>query len=77
MIANALFDLAAHPKYLAPLRAEAEGAVEQYGWTKEAMNKMRGLDSFLKESSRMRGTGSSSSLSLSSFSHAADTSKHP
>ncbi|TEB33855.1 cytochrome P450 [Coprinellus micaceus] len=59
-IANALFDLAAHPKYLAPLRAEAEGAVEQYGWTKEAMNKMRGLDSFLKESSRMRGTGSTS-----------------
>lgn len=64
MITNALFDLAAPSGYLAPLRAEAEDAVEQYGWTKEAMNKMRGLDSYLKKSSRMRGIGSSSSLSL-------------
>jgi flavorubredoxin len=55
-----MFDLAEHLHYLTALREEAEEMVGSYGWTKEAMNRMRKLDSFLKESSRLRGIGSGS-----------------
>ena len=54
---NALFDLAAHQKYVEPLREEVEAAVSALGWTKEAMARMVKLDSFLKESSRLQGVG--------------------
>ncbi|KAF5326362.1 hypothetical protein D9611_001063 [Ephemerocybe angulata] len=57
-LTNAIFDLAAHPEYIQPLRDEMEGVIKQNGWSKDAMSKMRKLDSFVKESSRMRGIGS-------------------
>lgn len=57
-VSNALFDLASHTQYIEPLREEAQEMVGLHGWTKESVNKMRKLDSFLKESSRMRGIGS-------------------
>ncbi|KAF5369084.1 hypothetical protein D9758_002904 [Tetrapyrgos nigripes] len=55
--ANGLYVLAAHPEYLQPLREEVELVVAEYGWTKTAMGKMRKLDSFLKESERLMGSG--------------------
>jgi hypothetical protein len=53
----ALFDLTAHPTYIAALRQEAEQAVEEFGWTKAALNKMHKIDSFLRESQRMHDNG--------------------
>ncbi|KAJ3522609.1 hypothetical protein NMY22_g11820 [Coprinellus aureogranulatus] len=55
VIVDALLDIAARPEYIMPLREEAEQVTTEYGWTKEAFNKMPKLDSFLKESSRLRG----------------------
>ncbi|KAF6750322.1 cytochrome P450 [Ephemerocybe angulata] len=52
---NILFDLAARQEYIAPLRAEIEEAIASHGWSKDAMNRMRKLDSFMKESSRLSG----------------------
>ncbi|CCM00875.1 uncharacterized protein FIBRA_02921 [Fibroporia radiculosa] len=54
-MAHALYDLAAHPEYIKPLREEIESAIKQEGWTKAAMGKMWKVDSFLKESSRVHG----------------------
>ncbi|TEB19829.1 cytochrome P450 [Coprinellus micaceus] len=52
---NTLFDLAARPEYIAPLRAEIEEVVAAHGWTKDAMARLVKLDSFMKESSRLGG----------------------
>nr|BAK09398.1 cytochrome P450 [Postia placenta] len=54
---NALYLLAAHPEFAPLLRAEIEGVVAKEGWTKAAMNDMRRLDSFLKETLRYTGLG--------------------
>jgi len=34
----AIYDLAAHPEYAAPLREEIEEITEKYGWTKKAVS---------------------------------------
>ncbi|KAI5118159.1 hypothetical protein M0805_005781 [Coniferiporia weirii] len=54
---HALFHLAARPEYIEPLREEVERVIKAEGWTKVAMNKMRKLDSFMKESQRYNGIG--------------------
>ncbi|KAJ3839330.1 cytochrome P450 [Lentinula raphanica] len=54
---NALFYLAANPHLVRPLREEVESIVAESGWTKAAMDKMHKLDSFLKETQRLSGTG--------------------
>lgn len=52
--AHAMYDLCAHPEYFEPLRQEAlEVLREDGGWKKTTLNKMRKLDSFLKESQRI------------------------
>jgi hypothetical protein len=55
-VAHALFDLASNPEYLKPLREEVEEATEREGWTKAALDQMCKLDSFVKESQRLRPT---------------------
>ncbi|KAF9235145.1 cytochrome P450 [Melanogaster broomeanus] len=50
-----LYDLAANPQYMQPLREEVESIVESEGWSKDALAKMRKIDSFLKESHRIEG----------------------
>jgi hypothetical protein len=50
---HALYNLAAHPEYIAPLREEIEFLVTSEGWEKSTLAKMRKLDSFLKESLRL------------------------
>ncbi|KAJ2929753.1 hypothetical protein H1R20_g7315, partial [Candolleomyces eurysporus] len=57
-ISDALFNLSVHREHIGPLRAEAEEAIAQYGWSREACNKMVKLDSFMKESSRLAGLNS-------------------
>ncbi|KAI1791203.1 cytochrome P450 [Ganoderma leucocontextum] len=56
-ITHALFDLAAAPQYLQPLREEIEPIIAAAGWTKAAMGNMWKLDSFLRESQRFNGIG--------------------
>ncbi|PIL33520.1 cytochrome P450 [Ganoderma sinense ZZ0214-1] len=56
-ITHALFDLAAAPQYLQPLREEIEPIIAAEGWTKAAMGKMWKVDSFLRESQRFNGIG--------------------
>ncbi|RXW14561.1 hypothetical protein EST38_g11290 [Candolleomyces aberdarensis] len=50
---NALFNLAARQEYIGPLRAEIEEVTRAHGWTKESMDRLQKLDSFMKESSRL------------------------
>jgi len=54
-ITHALYDLAAHPEYIQPLREEVEAVIKEHGWTKVAIGKMFKLDSFMRESQRMNG----------------------
>ncbi|KAG1749804.1 cytochrome P450 [Suillus paluster] len=53
---HALFFLAAYPQYSTPLREEVSAVIDQEGWTKNAMTKLEKMDSFLKESQRLRST---------------------
>jgi len=41
------------------MREEAEAMISANGWTKSAMQGMHKIDSFLKESQRLNGLGSS------------------
>ncbi|KAJ7744396.1 cytochrome P450 [Mycena metata] len=50
---HALFDLAAHPEHLLPMREEVESVVKKQGWSKAALNSMVKVDSFLRESQRL------------------------
>lgn len=59
---HALYDLAAMPNYIQPMREEVETVVKKEGWSKVALTKMRKLDSFLKESQRFNGLGCSESI---------------
>jgi len=59
--AHALYYLAAAPGYAAPMRKEIDSVINQEWWSKDAVDRMRKVDSFLKESMRM---GSASSRSL-------------
>jgi cytochrome P450 len=63
-ITHVIYDLAAHPEYIAPLREELESVLREDGGVlvKTSMTKLKKMDSFLKESQRMNPPNS---LSLS------------
>ena len=67
---HALFYLAALPEYIAPLRAEVEEVIEREGWSKEGLDKMHKVDSFIKESQRMNPIGNRQCCSISQVAHA-------
>ncbi|OSC97933.1 cytochrome P450 [Trametes coccinea BRFM310] len=50
---HALYNLAANPQYIQPLREEVERIIAEEGWTKTSLGKMYKVDSFLKESMRL------------------------
>nr|WNS47943.1 FunM [Talaromyces coalescens] len=52
-----LLDLAEHPEYIEPLRAEIEAVLKEDGWEKLSLYKMRLLDSVCKETQRLRPIG--------------------
>ncbi|TFK19403.1 cytochrome P450 [Coprinopsis marcescibilis] len=54
---RALNYLAAYPEFHEPLRQEARAAVGEHGWSKEAVDKMPKIDSFIKESQRLWPAG--------------------
>ncbi|KAF9453724.1 cytochrome P450 [Macrolepiota fuliginosa MF-IS2] len=52
-LTQGVYDLAVHPEYIDELREEAQTIISEHGWTKLALQKMRKIDSFLKESHRL------------------------
>jgi cytochrome P450 len=54
---HAIYDLAVHTEYHAELREEIENLIAEEGWKKSTVMKMRKLDSFLKESTRIHSLG--------------------
>ncbi|XP_006456956.1 hypothetical protein AGABI2DRAFT_78683, partial [Agaricus bisporus var. bisporus H97] len=55
LLSHVLFSLASYTSYIKPLREEISTIVEAEGWTKSAFDKMRKLDSFIKETQRVHG----------------------
>ncbi|KAG8217979.1 cytochrome P450 [Butyriboletus roseoflavus] len=56
-ILESLYNLAANPQYIQPLREEVEKIIREEGWSKDAVANMHKIDSFMKESQRMDGIG--------------------
>ncbi|KAF8994954.1 cytochrome P450 [Cyathus striatus] len=52
-----LYDMAVHSQYIPEIREEVEAVIAEEGWTKASMSKMRKLDSFMKESTRLSVPG--------------------
>ncbi|KAI6040413.1 cytochrome P450 [Pisolithus marmoratus] len=50
-----LYNLAAYPQYVEPLREEVDAIIQEHGWTAEAIALMRKVDSFLAETLRHQG----------------------
>ena len=61
---NALYNLAANPQYVQPLREEVEATVENNGWSRSSLSKMHKVDSFLKETMRIEGVNTCRSLTF-------------
>ncbi|KAG0639496.1 cytochrome P450 [Tuber brumale] len=54
MLTHALYDIAANTQYQDPVCAEIQAVLRaEGGWTKQALTKMKKLDSILRESARM------------------------
>ncbi|KAI6016797.1 hypothetical protein BKA83DRAFT_4001949, partial [Pisolithus microcarpus] len=51
----ALYNLAAYPQYVGPLREEVDAIIQEHGWTKEAIALMRKAASFLVETRHLEG----------------------
>lgn len=49
------------------MREEVEAVVQEGGWTKAAMGKMRKIDSFLRETQRLNSLGASTFISTITF----------
>lgn len=54
LLTQAVLNLCAHPEMLEPLREEALSVLKQHGWQKMALTELRLLDSFFKETQRMK-----------------------
>lgn len=65
---QALYDLCVHPEYVEPLRQELLDAMEKTDGkiTKQTLNKLRKLDSFMRESQRLNPPSLRTSCSLPS-----------
>ena len=51
---HALVDLCEHPEFVQPLRDEIVRVLSEHGWAKTSLYKLKLMDSFLKESQRVR-----------------------
>ncbi|KAF5350114.1 hypothetical protein D9756_009061 [Leucocoprinus leucothites] len=69
ILTHVLFDLAIYKSYIEPLREEISTIVEAEGWNKVSIEKMKKLDSFMKESQRVHGSDAvmSDRLAVSDF----------
>ena len=55
-VTHSLYNLAAYPQYVQPLREEIEAVIQEQGWSKASVTKMTKLDSFVKETMRLSPT---------------------
>jgi Cytochrome P450 len=69
VLTQVLCRLLSNPEYIEPLRQEVEDVIAEEGWTKAGIDKMRKLDSFLRETQRIDtlATGLLDSLNSSAF----------
>lgn len=68
LLTNIIYDLAAYPEYVAPLREEIITALqEENGWKPSALAKMKLLDSVMKESQRLNPAGISKTHLISNI----------
>ena len=72
---HALFYLAAVPEYVGRLREEVEEVIRE-GWTKEALDQMYKVDSFIKESQRKTPLGNRECRSILCLLYADRSSRH-
>ncbi|KAJ3551745.1 hypothetical protein NP233_g13020 [Leucocoprinus birnbaumii] len=56
LLSHVLINLATYTSYIEPLRKEISAIVEAEGWSKSSIERMRKLDSFVKESQRVHGS---------------------
>ncbi|KAF9047872.1 cytochrome P450 [Panaeolus papilionaceus] len=56
-LTHAIFYLAANPKFVELLREEVSEVTSRCGWTKEAVDEMVVIDSFIRESQRLHAGG--------------------
>ena len=61
---DALFYLAALPEHIGPLCEEVEEVIVHKGWTKEALDQMYKVDTFIKESQRKSQLGNCECCSI-------------
>lgn len=54
---TAIIDLTENPEIVQPLREEAIAVISENGWSKAALQKLKLMDSFLKESQRLHPPG--------------------
>lgn len=54
---SAIYRLAEHPDYLQILRQEVNAIISGVGWSKAALDEMKKLDSFIKETLRLEAPG--------------------
>lgn len=52
---HVLYFIATKPEYVGPLREEIEAVIAEEGWTRGAIGRCHKLDSFIKETMRLRG----------------------
>jgi hypothetical protein len=50
-----LYRLLANPEYIEPLREEVNAVIKKEGWTKDGIDRMYKIDSFLRETQRLDG----------------------
>jgi hypothetical protein len=53
VLTQVLCRLVSNPEYIEALRQEVDAAIAEEGWTKAGIDKMRKLDSFVRETQRM------------------------
>ncbi|KAJ7086248.1 cytochrome P450 [Mycena epipterygia] len=56
-LTDVLYDLTTYPEHILPMREEAERVIAKEGWSKVALVSMHKIDSFIRESQRMTGSG--------------------
>jgi hypothetical protein len=66
---HAILYVAAYPDEVAELREEINQVIGSEGWTREAINHMPKLDSFVRETQRLSGMSNGTSPSLFPSSH--------
>ncbi|KAI0164152.1 putative cytochrome P450 monooxygenase [Xylariaceae sp. FL1272] len=54
LLMQTILDIARHPEIVEPLRQEIRGALDEHGWEKTALYKMKLLDSAIKETQRIK-----------------------